>query len=146
MSDRRDRADPPVWGRLGSGASVGRRPADLDLVLPEQLRSRAVASAGSGELILPYAETLEAIDAATKHGIAVLGAESFEIRGDGTVRALSYSEYEFQSEPDWRAFVGQNNDAAERWVREHRLGENHGYILTSASQKEFASLKERRSP
>ena len=146
MSDTGGRADPPVWGHLGPGPSAGKRPADLDLVLPAQLRSRAVVSAGSEERILPYAETLEAIDAATKHGIAVLGVESFEIRGDGALLALGFSVYEFLPEPDWGTFVGQNNHTAERWIKDHRLGENHGYILTSASQKEFSSLKARGSP
>jgi hypothetical protein len=30
---------------------------------------------------------------------------------------------------------------ASRWLKEHPLGENHGYILSSASETEFANLK-----
>jgi hypothetical protein len=33
------------------------------------------------------------------------------------------------------------NAEADRWLKEHRLGENHGYVLTSASEREFAGLK-----
>jgi len=36
------------------------------------------------------------------------------------------------------------NAEADRWLKERRLGENHGYILTSASEREFASLKKFR--
>jgi hypothetical protein len=41
---------------------------------------------------------------------------------------------------DWKAYVATMNAEAERWIKGHRLGENHGYILSSASEKEFASL------
>jgi hypothetical protein len=36
------------------------------------------------------------------------------------------------------------NAKAESWIKEHPLRENHGYILTSSSEKEFASLKKER--
>jgi hypothetical protein len=42
---------------------------------------------------------------------------------------------------DWKAYVAMLNAEAERWLKEHRLGENHGYILTSASESEFVVLK-----
>jgi hypothetical protein len=45
---------------------------------------------------------------------------------------------------DWKAYVATMNAEADRWLKEHRLGENHGYILTSASEREFASLQKSR--
>jgi hypothetical protein len=36
------------------------------------------------------------------------------------------------------------NTEAEHWIKLPRLGENHGYILTSASEAEFASLANKK--
>ncbi|MGH9407350.1 MAG: hypothetical protein ACRD3D_16145 [Terriglobia bacterium] len=44
---------------------------------------------------------------------------------------------------DWKAYVARLNEEAERWIQQHRLGENHGYILSSASAGEFAALSAR---
>jgi hypothetical protein len=42
---------------------------------------------------------------------------------------------------DWKAYVATMNAEADCWIRKHPLGENHGYILTSASEREFAGGK-----
>jgi hypothetical protein len=46
---------------------------------------------------------------------------------------------------DWRVYVVNMNAEAARWLAEHRLGENHGYILTSASEREHRHLPRRVS-
>jgi len=117
--------------------------SQLEHFLPDQLKNAAVCP--GEELVLPYAEALSAIRIATEHQIAVLGLEAFEVKKEGllTVSLADASSYT-PFTGDWTAYVAIMNAEAERWISEHRLGENHGYILTSTSEKEFASLP--RSP
>lgn len=112
---------------------------DLERLLPHDLKNAAVPC--GRELVLPYSEALDAVRIATEHLIAVLGLESFEVRPDG-LQVVDYSGYDhyITFAGDWKAFVVANNAQAQRWITEHRLGENHGYILTSASQVEFAMV------
>ncbi len=116
---------------------------ELERILPSELRGATLVS--GNELVLPYAEALDAIIVATRHQIAVLGLEAFEVRKDGllTVNMADASSYTLFT-GDWKAYVATMNAEADRWLKEHRLGENHGYILTSASEREFASLKKFR--
>jgi hypothetical protein len=112
----------------------------LESLLPEELK-RAAVSSGS-ELVLPYSEALYAIRVATEHQIAILGLEAFEVQKGGflTVDYTGYSRWLAPKEA-WTAYVTAMNTEAERWIKEHRFGESHGYILTSASQKEFEALR-----
>ena len=114
----------------------------LEHFLPDELKKRAFVC--GNELVLPYAEALSAIAVATKHQVAVLGLDGFEVRKDGllTVNMVDPSRY-IPFAGDWEAYVSTMNAEAERWLKEHRLGENHGYILTSASENELASAKSR---
>jgi hypothetical protein len=113
---------------------------DLEDVLPKDLKVNAVPC--GRELVLPYTAALGAIRIATGRAIAVLGVEAFEVKDEGLLtvdmddasRCVPYTG-------NWGKYVAEMNAEAERWIREHRLGENHGYILASASQREFASLK-----
>ena len=113
---------------------------ELERLLPDNLRSAAVSS--GHELVLPYAEALRAIGIATEHQIAILGLEAFQVQKEGLL-TVDYTGYDrdIPFTGDWKAYVAAMNAEAERWIKEHRLGENHGYILSSTSQKEFASLK-----
>jgi len=115
---------------------------DLKQFLPDDLKKAAVAS--GDELVLPYAEALNAIRIATEHQIAVLGLEAFEVQKDGllTVDMADASSF-IPFTGDWKAYVVRMNAEAERWIQQHRLGENHGYILSSASETEFAMLPHR---
>jgi hypothetical protein len=112
----------------------------LENNLPEDLKSRALALSND-ELVLPYCEALRAIEIASEHRIAVLGLEAFEVREDGlyTVGLANASAY-IRFAGNWQAYVAKMSAEAERWLKEHPLGEGHGYILTSASQDEFAKL------
>lgn len=109
---------------------------DLDRALSEDIRLRALAI--GNELILSYDDAFAAIGIATQHEIAVLGFDSGEVLEDG-FQVLGYTGYDanvpFTS--DWKAYVQTMNIEAERWLKEHRLGKNQGYILTSTSQQEF---------
>jgi hypothetical protein len=120
------------------GVNVG----ELECILPDELKNGALAS--GNELVLPYAEALASIVIATNHQIAVLGLDAFEVQKDGlrTIYLGDASRY-IPFTGDWRAYVANLNAEAERWLKEHRLGENHGYILTSASERELAGAKAR---
>jgi hypothetical protein len=119
----------------------------LDSALPEEIKRRALTLPSDSvsprsELVLPFAEALRAIGIASEQQIAVLGVEGFEVREDGllTVAMADASSY-VRDAGDWKSYVAQLNAEAERWIRENPLGENHGYILTSASREEFGRLR-----
>jgi len=115
----------------------------LESLIPDDLKRTALLS--GHELVFPYAEALRAIAVASAHQIAVLGLEAFEVQKEGllTVDMADASAY-IPFSGDWPAYVRAMNTEAEHWIREHRLGENHGYILSSASESEFASLRHQR--
>ena len=123
-----------LWKDRGRGP---RAVQELTQALPEELRRRALAT--GNELILPYEDTLTAIAIATEQEIAVLGFEAGEVLGSG-FQVLDYNGYDLKFSGDWKAYVRANNTEAEHWVKEHRYGKNHGYVLTSISEKEFAEL------
>ena len=113
---------------------------ELDRILPDEIKKRGTS--WGNELVLPYDEALQAIAVATQHQIAILGFEAFEITSEGllTVDMADASSY-VPFTGDWKAYLNKMNQEGERWIRQHRFGEDHGYILTSASEKEFASLR-----
>jgi hypothetical protein len=113
----------------------------LENLIPEKSK-RSAKQLNNGEIILPYAEALAAIEIATKHKIAILGVDSHEVRADGilTVGLLDDSGAT-KHVGDWNAFVHRLNVAARDWLTAHPLGENHGYILTSTSKAEFDALR-----
>ena len=114
----------------------------LEDILSDELKTGAVKS--GNELVLPYANALEAIAVATQHQIAVLGLEAFEIRADGLLTAdMADASSYIRFTADWNAYVATMNAEAERWLKEHRLGANYGYILTAASESEFAEANSR---
>ena len=123
---------------LLTGVNVG----ELECILPDELKNGALAS--EHELVLPYADALAAIAIATNHQIAILGVDAFEVRRDGlrTIHLGDASRH-IHFTGDWRAYVENLNAGAEHWLKDHRLGENNGYILTSASESELAAAKAR---
>ena len=115
---------------------------DLESLLATDFKQRAVAV--GNELILPYEDSLAAIGTATQHLIAVLGFEAGEIQEDG-FQVLDYSGYDndVPFTGDWNAYVTETNVHAERWIKAHYFGRNHGYVLTSTSEREFRELGDR---
>jgi hypothetical protein len=112
----------------------------LDRILPEDLRVRGIPA--GNELLLPYDEALIAIRIANEHEIAILGLEAFEVQKDGllTIDMVDPSTF-IRFTGNWKEYVAMTNAESERWLREHQLGEDHGYILTSTSFDEFSKLK-----
>ena len=109
----------------------------LEEVLPEELKKNAIAA--GNELVLSHAEALSAIRVATEHQIAVLGLEAFAVRKDGLLTvAISDPATYIHLSCDWSAYVAAINAECDLWVRQHAFGDGHGYILTSASEDEFA--------
>src|SRR5579864_6536017 len=118
---------------------------DLDRLLPENVKERALPT--GNELILSYEDALTAVAIANQHKIAVLGFDAGEIQEEG-FQASEFTGYDDEVEfiGDWNYFLSQMNARAERWIKEHPLPKNHGYILTSVSQEEFLQLaRSRRS-
>ena len=113
---------------------------DLENALPEDLKKRATPS--GNELILPYADALRAITIANERQIAVLGLEAVDILTEGPYRfyVSNYTGYDIKFTGDWQAYAAANNSKAERWIEQHPLGDGHGYILSSTSQREFNAL------
>ena len=88
--------------------------------------------------MLPYPDALAAIQIATENEIAILGGDSHEIRKSGVLTiGWQGGSHAIKYAGDWRAFVQRWNSAARDWVTGHRLGENHGCILTPASENEL---------
>src|ERR1700752_25883 len=113
----------------------------LESILPDDITRQAITlgkelASPHTELVLPYDQTLQAIVIATEHNIAILGLDAFEVKKEGllTVRMANASAY-IRFTGDWKTYVTMMNTEAENWLRENRLGENHGYILSSASER-----------
>jgi hypothetical protein len=90
--------------------------------------------------MMPYARLVPPLN-----HIAVLGLEVFEIRSDGLL-TVDYSGYddELLSPEQWIKYARAMNTEAENCVNSHRYGNGHGYIITSASEAEFADLQKTR--
>ena len=116
----------------------------LESILPAHITGQAIAledREADRELVLPYAQALQTISIATEHLIVILGLDAFEVRKEGLLTvSMTDASKVVRYTGDWDAYVAIMNAQADRWLREHRLGENHGYILTSASKKEFGLL------
>ena len=114
--------------------------SDLEAALPQSLKRAAIWS--GEELVLPHAQAVSAIKVATDSKIAILGIEAFEVRTDGLLTVdLADASGRIPFAGEWQAYVARLNAEALQWINEHRFGENHGYILTSASRREFEMLR-----
>ena len=107
-----------------------------------------VASAAIGKVgdepIFPFPEVLGVIELCSSNQIAVLGVELFLAKPDGYYASgcSDYDLLENQRWPavqlaNWQEYVRQNNALAEECVRGNPLGDDHVYILTSSSWREF---------
>jgi hypothetical protein len=111
-----------------------------------------VASAVIGKVgdepTFPFPEILAVIELCSANQIAVLGVELFLAKPDGYC-ASGCSDYDLQENQRWPAvqlanwpeYVRHNNALAEECVRRNPLGDDHVYILTTSSWREFCEIQ-----
>jgi hypothetical protein len=111
----------------------------------------AIAAAAIGalgdELTFSCPEVLQAITLCTKHGIAVLGLELFQVlpRGYATQKLSAYDQQMDkgpQNVEGWPEYVNRSNALAEEFVRLNPGGDDHVYILTTSSWREFCEIQD----
>lgn len=98
------------------------------------------------ELAFTFPEVLEAIRLCTENEIAVLGVEVFEVRREGyATKNLSVYEQQVGRGPKqregWSEYVRANNLRAEEFASRNPTGDEHLYVLTAVSWKEYRELK-----
>ena len=93
-----------------------------------------------GEPAFTFPDVLDAILTCSWHEIAVLGVELMRMASQG-YSTESLSPYEVQLNGySWHEFVDLNNKQAAEYVKQHRGGDDHFYLLTASQQREFSSL------
>ena len=100
---------------------------ELEKLLPAELKSKATKF--GNELLLPYAEALNAVAVASSQRIAVLGIESFRIRDDGLFATVSYTDYDrdIAFSGDWTECVTALSVKAKNWIQKNPLGPHGTY-------------------
>jgi len=114
----------------------------------ESIPSIAYIASGKtagGELIFTFPEVLQAIRLCSSNSIAVLGVEILEMRSDGHVtKRLSQYDQHLKTRPqqmrDWTVYLKENNARAHEFISENPVGDDHVYVLTTSSWREFSSL------
>ena len=111
----------------------------------------SIARAASGrnvgnELAFTFPEVSEVIRLCTENEIAVLGVEVFEARPTGYLtKNLSIYDQQTGSGPTeregWVDYVQTNNVLASEFVKLNPVGDDHVYVLTTASWREFQEMK-----
>ena len=110
-----------------------------------------VSDKATGEPAFTFPDVVEVIQLCTANQIAVLGMEIFAVK-DGKYYASGSSTYDLQITrkwpevplSDWHRYVAENNVLAEQSVRLNPRGDEHVYVLTTASWREFRKLQETR--
>ncbi len=94
----------------------------------------------SGELGFSFPDVFEAIRLCTTNDIAVLGIEIFQVCGD-SFNTIKMSAYDL---PDphqgWHDYVDANNTLAKEFCRLSPMGDDHIYVLTASSWREFCKI------
>jgi hypothetical protein len=111
----------------------------------------AVAAAAIGalgdELTFSSPEVLQVINLCTKREIAVLGLEIFQVLPQGyATKKLSGYDQQMNMGPEnvagWPEYVAKSNGLAEEFVRLNPAGDDHVYILTTSSWREFCEIQD----
>jgi hypothetical protein len=118
-----------------------------DFKIISEIIKAAVGKLQNDELLFTFPEVLNVIKLCTLREIAVLGVELFLVTPDG-FRASGSSSYELElgrrwpvvQFQHWPKYLRDNNEMAEVFVRGHPLGDDHVYLLTTASWREFKEL------
>jgi hypothetical protein len=108
---------------------------------------KSAGTFGDNELSFAFPEVLEVIQLCSAKQIAVLGLELFKVRGDGLYQTEKLTDYDLRMKQDptqqeWPEYVRANNARAEEFVRQNPAGDDHVYVLTTASWRELAHIKE----
>jgi hypothetical protein len=117
----------------------------------ESISSVATASVGAvgGELMFTFPDVLKVVKLCSEHQIAVLGPDLFRIGNDGLLETEKLSGYHLQIKEnpkrieEWPSYVRTNNVLAEEFVTQNPAGDDHVYILSTASWREFQQMKTR---
>ncbi|MDQ2843578.1 MAG: hypothetical protein M3Y72_21560 [Acidobacteriota bacterium] len=113
-----------------------------DLETISSIVSIANGGSVSGELGFSYPNVLEAIRLCTMNGIAVLGVELFQVCGE-LFDTVKISGYELPDpNQNWTDYVAANNALAEEFVGLNPSGDDHVYVLTSSSWREFCKVQD----
>ncbi len=116
----------------------------------EQVEAIVRAAAGKTigeELAFTFPEIVDVITRCTENEIAVLGVEVFEARSAGYLTA-NLSDYDQRigrgpsQRTGWADYVKLNNHFAKEFVKLHPSGDDHFYVLTAASWKEFSETND----
>jgi len=108
----------------------------------------SVGRTGDDELTFAFPEVLHVIKLCSTNLIAVLGLDLFKILSDGLYQTVKLSGYhlEIKQNPqrveEWPEYVQLNNTLAEEFVRQNPAGDDHLYILTTSSWREFCEIQD----
>jgi len=100
------------------------------------------------ELTFTFPEVLDVIRICSANQIAVLGPDLFRLRSDGLYETEKLSGYHLHMKADpcrieeWPDYVRTSNSLAEEFVRANPAGDDHVYVLTTASWREFCRIQE----
>jgi hypothetical protein len=119
-----------------------------DFELIPSIADAAIGAVGD-EMTFSFPEVLEVIRLCSANHIAVLGVEVFEVRAEGYhTKNLSLYDQEINGGPDsvegWPDYVKLNNGLAENFVHQNQKGDDHVYVLTTSSWREFRKIQETR--
>jgi hypothetical protein len=112
-----------------------------------RVKAAAIGKVGE-ELSFSFPEVLAVIHACSRNDIAVLGVELFLVKSDG-YQASGCSDYDLQERQrwpmvqpaDWPEHARYNNALAEECVRRNPYGDDHVYVLTAVSWREFSQIQ-----
>jgi len=118
-----------------------------DLQRIETITAAAAGKIGT-ELFFTFPEVMQVIKQCSANGIAVLGVETFATESQG-LRASGCSDYDLRlrakwprvESANWHEYVNDNNLMAESYVRQNPAGDDHVYVLTTASLREFRDIQ-----
>lgn len=108
----------------------------------------AAAGKSGDELTFTFPEVLEVVKLCSMNQIAVLGPDLFKITSNGLYQTEKLSGYhlEIKNHPqrieEWPEYVKMNNTLAEEFIRQNPAGDDHVYILTTTSWREFCKIEE----
>jgi hypothetical protein len=111
-----------------------------DIEAIESISSLSNGKTIGGELGFTFPEVLEAISQCTANKVAVLGVEIFRVKAD-SYETAKMSGYELPDQ-DWPEYVNANNALAEDFVKTNPAGDQHIYVLTTSSWREFCKIQE----